>query len=150
VGTVDFGGGPLSTPTTASDMFVAKYSASGAPVWAKRLGGTNSEGGTAVAVDSLGDIAVTGGFQGTVDFGGGALTSAGSNDIVVGKYTGGGSYLWAKRFGGTGDDSSLAVAVDDFDGSVVVTGYFPGTVDFGSGPLTSAGSNDIFLLKLAP
>jgi hypothetical protein len=71
-------------------------------------------------------------------------------DIFVAKYTAGGSHLWSKRFGGTGDDRSLGVAMDDFDGSVVVTGYFPGTVDFGSGPLTSAGDTAIFLLKLAP
>jgi hypothetical protein len=150
VGTVDFGGGALRTPRVGNDVFVAKYSASGAHVWSKRFGGTNGDSGTAVAVDSLDDLTVTGGFQGTVDFGGGALSSAGSMDIFVAKYTAGGSHLWSKRFGGTGDDRSLGVAMDDFDGSVVVTGYFPGTVDFGSGPLTSAGDTAIFLLKLAP
>ena len=30
-------------------------------------------------------------------------------------------------------------------GNVLVTGYFKGTVDFGGGVLTSAGSHDIFL-----
>jgi hypothetical protein len=40
-----------------------------------------------------------------------------------------------------------AVAVDS-DGYVVVTGSFEGTVDFGNGPLTSAGETDIFLLRL--
>lgn len=35
------------------------------------------------------------------------------------------------------------------NGHIVVTGYFSGTVDFGSGPFTSAGKHDIFLLRLA-
>ena len=29
-------------------------------------------------------------------------------------------------------------------------GVFAGTVDFGSGPLTSAGGSDLFLLRLPP
>ena len=35
-------------------------------------------------------------------------------------------------------------------GNVLVTGSFAGAVDFGSGPLTNAGSSDIFLLCYAP
>jgi hypothetical protein len=31
-----------------------------------------------------------------------------------------------------------------------VNGYFPGTVNFGDGARTSAGSNDIFLFSLLP
>jgi hypothetical protein len=40
-----------------------------------------------------------------------------------------------------------AVAVDE-SGSVLVTGGFESTVDFGDGPRTSAGENDVFLVKL--
>jgi hypothetical protein len=37
----------------------------------------------------------------------------------------------------------------DSSGNVLATGFFEGTVNFGGGNLTSAGSGDIFLLKLA-
>jgi hypothetical protein len=40
--------------------------------------------------------------------------------------------------GGTGQDVGQSVGVDG-GGNVVVTGYFQGTVNFGSGSLTSAG-----------
>jgi hypothetical protein len=58
-----------------------------------------------------------------------------------------GSPLWSKRFGGASSDQALGVAVEG-NGSVAVTGVFSGTVDFGGGPLTSAGGSDIFLLRL--
>ena len=59
----------------------------------------------------------------------------------------GDSHLWSKRFGSTYEDEGLGVAVDG-SGNVVVTGYFNGTVDFGGGGLTSAGNDDIFVVKL--
>jgi hypothetical protein len=39
------------------------------------------------------------------------------------------------------------VAVDA-SGNVYITGNFYYTVDFGGGPFTSAGSTDVFLLKI--
>ena len=58
-----------------------------------------------------------------------------------------GGRLWSNRFGSSDLDEGRAIAVD-VDGDVLVTGSFNGTVNFGGGPLTSAGSDDIFVLKL--
>lgn len=58
-----------------------------------------------------------------------------------------GSHLWSRRFGSNLDDDGNSLAVDA-SGNVLVTGFFRNTVDFGGGGLTSAGSTDIFLLKL--
>ena len=118
-------------------------------LWSKRFGSTSFDQGYGVAVDDSGNVVVTGSFNGTVNFGGGGLNSAGSFDIFVAKFSGAdGSHLWSKRFGSTYEDEGLGVAVDG-SGNVVVTGYFWGTVDFGGGELTSAGSSDdIFVVKL--
>ncbi len=40
--------------------------------------------------------------------------------------------------------------MSDASGNYYVAGEFEGTVDFGAGPLTSAGGSDIFFLKLDP
>ena len=42
-----------------------------------------------IAVDGSGDVVATGFFQGTVNFGGGDLTSSGNRDIFVAKLSGG-------------------------------------------------------------
>ena len=105
-GTVDFGGGALSSGGM-DDAFLAKYLPDGTPVWSRRMGGTGNDGVTGIALDRSGNAFVTGYFQNAVDFGGGALSSAGLNDIFVAKYSATGGFLWAKRFGSTGDDEGF-------------------------------------------
>ena len=144
-GTVDFGGGPLVS-AGVNDIFVAKYNASGVHQWSRRFGGTSADLGYAVAIDGSGNVVVTGAFDGTANFGGGNLVSAGDYDVFVAKYNSSGVHQWSERFGGTGVDIGLAVAVDGL-GNGVVTGYFEDTADFGGGPLVSAGSEDIFVAK---
>ena len=109
-------------------------------------GDSDSQAPGAVAVDASGNVVLTGTFYGTVDFGGGALTSAGSGDIFVAKFGSGGAHLWSKRFGDGDYQYGIAVAVDASE-NAIVTGYFFGTVDFGGGAFTSAGSQDIFVVK---
>jgi len=148
-GTVDFGGGPL-TSAGSYDIFVVKLSgANGAHLWSKRFGDTDYDLGYDVAADTSGNVLLAGNFSGTVDFGGGPLTSAGSRDIFVAKFSGAdGSHLWSKRLGAADYDVPYAVAADG-SGNVIVTGSFYDTVDFGGGPLTSAGSYDIFVAKFS-
>jgi len=143
----DFGGGPLVS-AGSKDVFLVKYSSTGAYVWSKRIGGTGADLAGAVAVDGSGNVVVAGNFQGTIDCGGGPLTSAGLGDMFIAKYSATGQYLWSKRFGGTGDDYVHGVAVDGV-GDVLLTGQFTNTIDFGGPALTSAGYEDIFLAKLS-
>ena len=147
--TADLGGGPL-TSAGLLDIFVAKYNASGTHVWSQRFGDTGNDQGRAIAVDGAGNVLVTGDFLGTVDFGGGPLTSAGGNDIFVAKYDASGTHVWSQRFGiFLNGDRGLGIAVDGA-GNVLVTGYFQGSVDFGGGPLAFAGGSDIFVAKYDP
>ncbi len=128
--------------------------------WAKRIGGTSSEEGRAIAVDDSGNVYTTGYFNGTVDFDPGPgtvnLTAAGtlSSDIFISKSDGNGNYVWAKRIGGAVlmDQTSQgrAIAVDD-SGNVYTAGSFNGTADFDPGPGTVnfiSQSTDIFICKL--
>ncbi len=65
-GSATFGPGETNETTLTSaggiDIFVAKYDAAGALVWAKRAGGTGSDFGRGTAVDGSGNSYVTGFF----------------------------------------------------------------------------------------
>jgi hypothetical protein len=114
--------------------------------WSQRFGDTATDWGNGVSVDASDNVIVTGTFNGTVNFGGGNLVSAGGADIFVANFSAGGVHQWSQRFGGTGGDFAYAIAVDDSN-NVIVTGYFNDTVDFGGGNLVSAGGADIFVAK---
>lgn len=113
-------------------------------VWSQRFGGVFDDGGQAVALDASGNVYVTGHFQASVNFGGGALISAGSGDVFLASFTPAGAHRWSKRFGGAVADYGHGVAVDA-SGNVYVAGCFQAAADFGAGTVSSAGLNDAFL-----
>jgi len=123
--------------------------------WAKQIGGNGGGVGRAITTDANGDVFTTGYFSGTVDFDPGTgvqdLTSVGNSDIFVQKLDAGGNFLWVKQMEATVSGEGQSITIDT-DGSVYTTGYFHETTDFDPGPgvqnLTSAGSSDIFILKL--
>jgi len=145
-GTVNFGAGNV-TSAGGNDGFVTKLNSSGAHQWTTTFGSTDTDNGWGVAVDGSGNVHIAGRFFGTVNFGAGNVTSAGSYDVFVTKLDSSGAHQWTTTFGGTGNDRAYVVAVDG-SGNVHVTGYFSGTVDFGAGDVTSAGSDDVFVTKL--
>ena len=159
-GTADFDPGAgsfnLTSPSASNfTIFVSKLDASGNFVWAKSMGGTMNDQGASIALDASGNVYSTGSFTGTADFDPGIGTfnpvSAGGADIYISKLDNSGNFVWAKSVGGADDDNSNFITLDAV-GDVYITGRFKGTADFdpgvGSYDMTSAGSQDIFLLKL--
>ena len=144
----------VMTTAGSDDVFVAKYDSSGALVWARRAGGSSTDEGRGIAIDSAGNSYVSGFFAGNATFGLGdlnqtTLTSAGSLDIFVAKYDPNGELVWARRAGGSSSDDAFEIATDGA-GNSYVTGRFGGTATFGLGDanqttLTSAGSLDVFV-----
>ncbi len=134
------------------DVFVAKLDPSGAVLWAKRFGNGLYQDGYDVAVDPSGNVVLAGGFYGTIDFGGGALTSAGAEDLFVVKLDPAGNHLWSKRFGDSAPQPQFpgCKVVTDAAGAVIVGGMYLGSIDFGGGPLPTGGPTqaDVFLAKL--
>lgn len=157
-GTVDFDPG-IGTNLLASagliDIFVLKLDTSGNFQWAKRMGGNSNDAGCSLALDGSGNVYTTGYFLATADFDPGPgttnLTSAGLTDIFISKLDAAGNFIFAKGIGGNYADRAQAIAVDDLD-NIYTTGTFSETADFDPGAatsnLTSAGLDDIFLLKL--
>ena len=144
-GSVDFGGGELMS-AGQTDIFIAKYDSDGVHVSSRRIGGTGSDLPQGVHLDGASNMIVAGSFQTSVDFGGGALMSAGGDDIFVVKYDPSGAHIWSKRFGSSGFDRAHSLAKDGSN-NVIVVGQFEGTVDFGGGGLVSVGTREMFVAK---
>ncbi|MCB0567342.1 MAG: SBBP repeat-containing protein, partial [Phaeodactylibacter sp.] len=139
-------GNTLLTSMGNTDVFVVKYDAAGAILWAQQGGGAGDDRGYDITTDTAGGVCVTGSFQSTATFGSALLTGAGGVDAFVVKYDAAGTVLWSRQGGGAGDDLGDGIAIDPA-GNVYVTGSFQATATFGGTTLTSAGSNDVFVVR---
>jgi hypothetical protein len=147
----EFGGTATFGTTTFNsngglDVFVMKVSAAGSIVWASRFGGTGSESARDVCVTKSNIINIVGQFTGTATFGSTNYPSNGGTDIFLARVTAIGGLLSSARFGGTSSEYGNAIAVDTLS-RVLFTGYYAGSISFGSTTLTSAGGNDIFVVS---
>lgn len=147
-GAVDFGGG-LLTSVGGLDAVTARLDAAGNHVYSRIYGDVSDQFVSSIAVDNAGNAILTGYFSGALDFGGGPLASIGTKDIVLAKLDASGTHLWSKRFGDAEWQGGTSLTIDN-SGSPLVLGTFNGTVDFGNGPLSSAGKTDIFVAKFSP
>ena len=155
-GTADFGEFTLvGDSLERDDMFVAKISASGAFVWATKGGGDASGYCRGRDVSTLpdGSAIVTGSFAGTANFGSTTpIANSGSGgDIFVARIDANGTFVWATRAGGSGNDSSYGVSVLS-NGSAILTGYITPTATFatatGSISLSGVNAETVFIAKV--
>ncbi len=115
----------------------------GASTWTKDYNGGGLDtisDPVRMVVDSSDAVIAVGNYTGQIDFGGGLLLG-GSQELFVAKISSSGDTLWAKSLKGTPG----SVTVDGSD-NVYVTGRAYGTVDFGGGPQTTTGSDDVFVV----
>ncbi|MBD3338571.1 MAG: hypothetical protein GF353_05665, partial [Candidatus Lokiarchaeota archaeon] len=130
----------------STDMFVAKYDASGNVLWAKYGGGPDADKGCGISVDDSGNIYLTGYFNGTGTFDSKIIHSSGSGDVFTLKYDTTGNIIWARKAGSIGNDQGSGIAIDRL-GNIFVTGMFSETITFDNTSLISSGLDDIFLAK---
>jgi len=106
-------------------------------------------------VDPFGNTIVTGysaeqtTSPGPVNYGGGTRTNGGASDLYIVKLDPAGAYLWDYHITAAGAQQIVEVVTDTV-GNIYGGGFYGGSVDFGSGVRTSAGGNDIVLVKLSP
>ncbi len=124
--TIDNNGNIYLTGTTRNtnsnyDILTIKYNTDGVLQWAVTYDGQNKDDkGNAVAVNSAGDVFVTGNIT----------VSPGGKDIITIKYNASGITQWVKTFNGTGDstDEAKAIIIDDIN-NIYITGF---TWEYGS------------------
>jgi hypothetical protein len=149
-GSVNFGGKTIDAVDVGTDIFVAKFDASGKALWSEAFGSAGDQDGKSIVVDRVGNVLVAGSFTGTVNFGGGPLAVAAGtfmNTFLV-KLDANGGHQWSKRFGDVGYVAEASVAVSASN-DVVIAGYFAGAVNFGLDPFVSEGGNDVFVAKFS-
>ena len=136
------------TSVTGSDIFVAMMDSNGNWLWVEQISGPNLTNGDAIITDDAGNSYVTGGFEGSSNFGSFNLTSNGLSDIFVAKLDISGNWQWAVSVGDVSGDFGKSIEIDN-NNNCYVTGSFLGTVNFvGSNSIISSGSADIFVAKI--
>ena len=151
---ISFGAGDDHTAVGESDIFVASFTNAGKLKWARAWGADRNDAAAAVVADAAGNTVTTGWFEGTVDFGKGALSTKVNKDVFVVKLDEKGALVWAQSFGDKDHDQGRAVAMDD-KGAVYVSGLYRFKLDVGPTPLESTRAEgdripkpDTFIVKL--
>ena len=138
----------------SSDAFIVKYGSTGMGVWSSRISGVSNDGGSGIAVDSSGNIYVTGGCNALATIynsdGTAFQTIVNGNGFVV-KYGSTGMGSWVSRI-----NSGINGIAIDSSGNSYVTGTFSTsttlTTIFNSDGTTfqnisGLGSTDAFIVK---
>ena len=119
-GSSQFGTSTL-TSNGIADIYVAKFSSSGAWLWVAQAGGGGMDYCFSISRLSDGSAILTGQFERSATFGSARITELGSADVFVAKISVTGSWLWASSFGSNTLDRGYGVATFS-DGSAVMTG----------------------------
>jgi len=102
--------------------------------WTKQVGSASSDEGNSVAIDSAGNVYITGFTGGDLD----GNSSAGSDDIFLSKFGGNGQKYWTRQIGTADNDVGYGVTTDS-SGYIYVTGIISGDGNLATG--------DIIVLK---
>jgi hypothetical protein len=133
-------GNDMLTTAGAGDLFLAKLTAMGMPVWAHSYGSSADETQSTIAATVDGGVVFAGVLSNDIALGEcGTLSSLG---VSVAKFDAGGTCKWAKSFG----VSSFTGLVVTADGGFVITGTINGSVALGGAPLPDKG-DAAFLAK---
>ena len=137
------------------DAFVVKLNPSGSEViYVTHFGGSKWEAGNGVTVDAAGNAYVVGSTY-SPDFptteGAFQTTFGGQQDVFVTKLDSSGSVVYTTYLGGSGEDLSYGIAIDDL-GNVYVAGMTDSPDFPTANPFQPAlgGGRDAFVAKLTP
>ena len=130
------------------DGLIMRYTGFGDIVWALKIGGTGNDKVNSMFADPDGNVYVTGYFENIAALNSAKITSNGGKDIFLAKYTALGDLVWARNYGGQGNEQGTSVTCDR-DGNVYLTGIYSDSIKFGNlNKLTAYGGTDMFVLKI--
>ena len=148
------------------DVYVAKYNSSGQPLWVKTGGSIAKETVGGIAIDTTGNIYVTGSFGAhtiyptvytdTAYFDNDTIMSKGQEDVFLAKYTNSGTLIWLRGYGSAYNDAGTSL-VSNHAQKITLTGTFSsfgptspchGVINFDNLSATSAGDGEIFIVSV--
>lgn len=137
----------LGGTSSGPQMVVTRYGPDGVQQWERSFTAPGLRP-SAVALTSLGNVLVTGQYDGQPNLGVGALPAQ-QMGLFIAKLGPNGMPVWSKGFGAVinrGEDSSPGAIypralATDAQGSLIVTGAFFGEMNLGSGPLDAGNGS---------
>lgn len=136
-GTADLDPGPTTVSCTSNglaDIFICKFSPSGALLWVKAFGGSDRDAPNGFAVDPQGNSYIAGSFRNSVDFNPDPAiadmhsSNAGAeNNIFLCKFSPLGALVWARTWGPSDGGAEAYSVTLDVLGHIYVQGDFSGT-----------------------
>ena len=126
------------TYSSLPDIFLSKFNESGTTQWIKNFGTPKDDYSNGIAIDSTGNIYITGYTKG--DFDNDSITT--NPDIILLKFDSSGTKLWHKQISTSSDDRGNGIAIDNLN-NIYITGYSKGNLD----NITNSGRADAFLMK---
>lgn len=134
-GTVDFGGGPRTTPGAPHDelSFIAEFDKDGAYRWDRSTTVSSAEGPGVdhLAMNAAGQIAATVGFT---------VVNGPDRSQIVSSYSPSGATAWSKTYFTSNSGPSIfprALGIDTSGAVYVRDDLWGGTLDFGGGPISN-------------
>ncbi|MFV8751746.1 nucleotide-binding protein [Nannocystaceae bacterium ST9] len=143
------------------DIYLAELDEFGLPNWSRSFGGEGDDEIHDLRVQANGDLVLLGSMSATIDFGGGALVSAGLRDMFVATLDGQGNHVWSTRHGDALDQFTSPFEINSWltlalgpSGTIHVGGSLIGALEFesefGSTGVVGSGANpDVFHVELA-
>ena len=123
-----------SYPSGSNKFVIAKYNSSGTLQWQRSFGGSSSDMGHGISVDSANDVFIIGTTL---------STGAGSDDLLLAKYNSSGTLQWQRSLGGLSWEYGNAIDSDSNNNVYVLgnTGSTGGAVaDFLLAKYNSSGT----------
>ncbi|HRB80285.1 MAG TPA: T9SS type A sorting domain-containing protein [Niabella sp.] len=138
-----FATGRVMNPSfTAYDSYIAKVNSSGDIIFKKIFNNTplSSSGAcfNAITVDHSGNIFLSGNLRGNFTFAGNTFTSSGLKDLFVAKLDSQANAVWGFSGGGSIDENSYALTIDNANNIIVQGEYSSRSAIFGNDTLNNS------------
>lgn len=158
-----YGAGPVTfgqsvvgpNPGNMYEGIISKMDSNGNWLWAIELKGSNVEIVRDLKVLQSGDIIVTTHFLQDItlndlsgnSFGSSPYSATSSYDVILASLSPSGTWNWAQKLGGTGENTINAMFTNDAD-DIFITGEFSNTLLLGTTQLSGSSGIKTFVAKL--